>query len=229
FAPLLTFWAKIATTHDARDNEKSSIAGDVISESLPQIVKLYLDSMVQVTSRVVMGDSAADNPLEDTDGLVENITLLTNIVRSSYATCAPVIVNLFREMAGEYQSLLSSGQINEEGLMTIESQLTWPTYALALCINGRQPYKTMAEDDVIDAEMFSIGMELDRLVQRRLSSPIAVPPCEALELAFLQLYYSFRASYIGEQGYKTTSIFTKLSEIAGITDSAAVLEITMQK
>ncbi|KAJ1944004.1 hypothetical protein FBU59_002727 [Linderina macrospora] len=229
FAPLLTFWAKIATTHDSRDNNKASIAGDVISDALPKIVKLYLDSMLLVTSRVVTGESAADNPLEDNDGLVENITLLTNIVRSSYLTCAPVIISMFREMAGEYQNLLSSGQITEEALVTMESQLAWPTYAMALCINGRQPYKSLAEDDAIDADMFAIGMELDRLVQQRLTSPISVPPCEALELGFLQLYYSFRASYIGEQGYKTTSIFAKLSEVAGITDSAAVLELTMQK
>ncbi|KAI8320230.1 hypothetical protein GQ54DRAFT_312861 [Martensiomyces pterosporus] len=228
-APLLTFWAKVAATHDSQDNSKNEIAGDVIAQTLPQVIKGYLHAMVLVTERISTGESLADNPLDNTDALVENMTLVTNIARSSYATCAPVITDLLREMAGKYQALLNSGQGNEELIATMESQLAWAVYAVALSIGGRQPYKSLPDDDRTDAELFATGLELDRLVQQRIQSSIAAPVCEALELAFIQMYYCFRSAYIGEQGYKVTAIFSKLSEYVGLNDSTSVLELILQK
>ncbi|KAJ1881003.1 hypothetical protein LPJ66_011402, partial [Kickxella alabastrina] len=228
-APLLTFWSKVASTHDSRDNSNADIAGDLISSTLPEIVREYLRSMILVTMRVVTAESMADSPLENIDAMVDNMALVANIARSQYDTCAPVVLDIFREMAGKYQALLNSGQASEEAVVVIESQLAWPVYAVAQCINARQPYKSLPEDDRHDAEMFATGLELDRLVQQRIQSNIAAPPNEALELAFLQLYQCFRTSYIGEQNYKTTAVYAKLSSFVGLNDSASVLELILQK
>ncbi|KAJ1886086.1 hypothetical protein LPJ66_009803, partial [Kickxella alabastrina] len=228
-APLLTFWSKVASTHDSRDNSNAEIAGDLISITLPEIVREYLRSMILVTMRVVTAESMADSPLENIDAMVDNMALVANIARSQYDTCAPVVLDIFRKMAGKYQALLNSGQASEEAVVVIESQLAWPVYAVAQCINARQPYKSLPEDDRHDAEMFATGLELDRLVQQRIQSNIAAPPNEALELAFLQLYQCFRTSYIGEQNYKTTAVYAKLSSFVGLNDSASVLELILQK
>ncbi|KAJ1961759.1 hypothetical protein GGI12_003063 [Dipsacomyces acuminosporus] len=228
-APLLTFWAKVAATHDSQENDNTKIAGDLIAQTLPQVIKGYLHAMILATSRVVSGESVADDPLDNVDVLVENMTLVANIARTSYETCAPVVTDLLRGMAGKYQSLLNSGQANEELIAATESQLTWAVYAVALCIGGRQPYKSMPEDDRTDAELFATGLELDRLVQQRIQSSIAAPVCEALELAFIQMYYCFRSSYIGEQGYKVTAVFSKLSQYVGLNDTTSVLELILQK
>ncbi|KAJ1944041.1 hypothetical protein GGF37_002377, partial [Kickxella alabastrina] len=228
-APLLTFWSKVASTHDSRDNSNAEIAGDLISSTLPEIVREYLRSMILVTMRVVTAESMADSPLENIDAMVDSMALVANIARSQYDTCAPVVLDIFREMAGKYQALLNSGQASEEAVVVIESQLAWPVYAVAQCINARQPYKSLPEDDRHDAEMFATGLELDRLVQQRIQSNIAAPPNEALELAFLQLYQCFRTSYIGEQNYKTTAVYAKLSSFVGLNDSASVLELILQK
>ncbi|KAJ2225022.1 hypothetical protein IWW45_007967 [Coemansia sp. RSA 485] len=228
-APLLTFWSKVASTHDLRDNSNAEIAGDLIASTLPQIIREYLRAMILATMRVITGETLADNPLENVDALLDSMALVANIARSSYESCAPVILEIFREMAGKYQALLNSGQAGEEAVVVIEGQLAWPVYAVAQCISSRQPYKSLPEDDRMDAEMFATGLELDRLVQQRIQSSISAPPPEALELAFLQMYQGFRASYIGEQNYKTTAVYAKLSSFVGLKDSASVLELVLQK
>ncbi|KAJ2662310.1 hypothetical protein IWW48_001885 [Coemansia sp. RSA 1200] len=228
-APLLTFWSKVASTHDARDNSNADIAGDVIATTLPQVIREYLRAMIHATSRVVSGDSMADNPLESTDALLENMALVANIARSSYDACAPVAIEILREMAAEYQSILNSGAVGDETMAMIENQLAWPVYAVGQFIGGRQPYKSLPEDDRLDAEMFATGLELDRLVQQRLQSAITAPASEALELAFIQMYCNFRTSYVSEQGYKATAVFAKLSSFVGINDSAEILDLILQK
>ncbi|KAJ2721010.1 hypothetical protein GGI07_004249 [Coemansia sp. Benny D115] len=228
-APLLTFWSKVASSHDSRDNANKDIAGDLIASTLPWIIREYLRAMILATARVISGDSLADSPLENADALLDNMALVANIARSSYETCAPVVLEILREMAAEYQRLLNSGQASEESVAVIESQLAWPVYAVAQCLSARQPYKSLPEHDRLDAEMFATGLELDRLVQQRIQSGIGGAPSEALELAFLQLHQCFRASYIGEQNYKTTAVYAKLSSFVGLNDSASVLELILQK
>ncbi|KAJ1642973.1 hypothetical protein LPJ64_005217 [Coemansia asiatica] len=228
-APLLTFWSKVASTHDMRDNANAEISGDLIASTLPQIIREYMRAMILATMRVATGETLADNPLENVDALLDSMALVANIARSSYEACAPVILEIFREMAAKYQALLNSGQAGDDAVVVIEGQLAWPVYAVAQCISARQPYKSLPEDDRLDAEMFATGLELDRLVQQRIQSSITAPPPESLELAFLQMYQGFRASYIGEQNYKTNAVYAKLSSFVGLKDSSSVLELVLQK
>ncbi|KAJ2375652.1 hypothetical protein IW150_002428 [Coemansia sp. RSA 2607] len=227
--PLLTFWSKVASTHDSRDNSNAEIAGDLIASTLPQIIREYLHAMIMATMRVITGETMADNPLDNADALLDNMALVANIARSSYETCAPVVLEIFRDVAGKYEALLNSGQADDEAMVVVESQLAWAVYAVAQCIGARQPYKSLPEDDRVDAEMFATGLKLDQLVRQRIQSSIATPPSEALELSFLQLYHNFRANYIGEQYHKTTAMYARLSAMVGLNDSAAVLELILQK
>ncbi|KAJ2156031.1 hypothetical protein GGF46_005454, partial [Coemansia sp. RSA 552] len=227
FAPLLTFWAKVAATHDSRDSSNSKVAGDVIAATLPRVVREFLRAMVGVTGRAVSGD--VDNPLDaGHDALLENVGHVAAIARSVYDVCGPVILETLREMAGEYQQRLNAGA----DVAAVEAQLAWPVYVVAQCISARQPYRALPEDDHHDAELFATVLELDRLVQQRLQSAATVvttPPSEALELALLQALVAFRASYVGEQGYKVTAVFTRLAELAGLSDGSAVLDLLVQR
>ncbi|KAJ2535012.1 hypothetical protein EV175_006964, partial [Coemansia sp. RSA 1933] len=163
------------------------------------------------------------------DALLDNMALIANIARSSYEVCAPVAIEILREMAAEYQGLLNSGTAGEKTVSVMENQLAWPVYAVAQFVGGRQPYKSLPEDDRLDAEMFATGLELDRLVQQRLQSAISAPASEALELAFIQLYCNFRTSYVSEQGHKAVAVYAKLSSFVGINDSTGVVELILQK
>ncbi|KAJ2539934.1 hypothetical protein EV175_006288, partial [Coemansia sp. RSA 1933] len=82
-APLLTFWSKVASSHDSRDHSNTEIAGDVIAGTLPRVVREYLRAMIRATSLVITGESMADNPLENADALLDNMALIANIARSS--------------------------------------------------------------------------------------------------------------------------------------------------
>ncbi|KAJ2798242.1 hypothetical protein H4R21_004010, partial [Coemansia helicoidea] len=228
-APLLTFWAKVAASHDPRDNANAAIAGDVIAQTLPRVAREYLRAMVLATSHAASGDSLADSPLEDTGALLENMGYVAAIARSSYEACSAVVLETLREMAGKYQETLRTGHGGAEAVVLLESQLAWPVYAAAQCIAARQPYRSQTEDDERDAELFATGLELDRLVQRRIQSNIGAAPSEALELAFLQMYVCFRASYVGEQGYRASSVYAKLSALVGLADSTSVLDLILQK
>ncbi|KAJ1760877.1 hypothetical protein LPJ77_002467 [Coemansia sp. RSA 2523] len=221
-APLLTFWAKVAATHDVRDDSNAAIAGDVISETLPRVVREFLRAMVAATARAA---DSGDSPLDNTDLVLENMSSVAAIARASYERCAPVVLETLREMAAEYQEMLRTGQ----DVTVVELQLAWPVYAVALCISARQPYRSLPEDDRRDADMFATALELDRLVQQRIQSNISTPPCESLELALLQTHVAFRSSFIGEGGHKVTAVFAQLSSLVGLPDGAAVLDLILQK
>ncbi|KAJ2804191.1 hypothetical protein H4R20_002606 [Coemansia guatemalensis] len=216
-APLLAFWAKVAATHDTRDDSNTQVAGDVISQTLPRVIGDYLRAMVMATARAQAGD-LADSPLADTDALLETMASVASIARSAYERCAPVILQLLRDMASEYEA--QTGAVG-----ALEERLAWPIYAVALCVGARQPYRSQPEDDRSDADMFATALELDRLVQQRSQSP----PSEAFEMAFLQLLVSFRASYVGEQGSRVSGVFTRLAELVGLADAAAVLDLIVQR
>ncbi|KAJ1867918.1 hypothetical protein LPJ78_000617 [Coemansia sp. RSA 989] len=220
--PLLTFWAKVAATHDVRDDENSAVAGDVISEALPQVVREFLRAMVTATARAT---DSGDSPLDNIDVVLENVGSLASIGRAAYERCAPVVLETLREMAAEYQEMLRAGR----DVTVIEQQLAWPVYAVAACIGARQPYRSLPDDDRRDGEMFATVLELDRLVQQRMQSGIAAPPCEPLELALLQAHVAFRTSFIGEGGHKVTAVFSQLSSMVGLQDSSSVLDLILQK
>ncbi|KAJ2884253.1 hypothetical protein H4R27_002238 [Coemansia aciculifera] len=228
-APLLTFWAKVAAAHDGRDSGNAEICGDVIAATLPRVVGEHLRAMVRATARVASGESLADSPLENTDALLENMGLAASIARAAYAACGAAVLAMAREMAGEYQALLNGGQAGADAVAACEAQLAWPVYAVAACIGARQPYKAQAEDDQADAEMFAVALELDHVVRQRLQRGVGGGPSEALELAFLHLHHSFRATYIGEQGYKATAVYTRLAALVGLRDSTQVLGLVLDK
>ncbi|KAJ2746051.1 hypothetical protein GGI20_001678 [Coemansia sp. BCRC 34301] len=228
-APLLTFWAKVGAAHDGRDSSNSEICGDVIADTLPRVVGEYLRSMVQATARVASGDSLGDSPLENTDALLENMALAAAIARASYEASGAAVLVMVRDMAGEYQALLNGGQVSAEAVAACEAQLAWPVYAVAQCIGARQPYKSQAEDDALDAEMFAVVLELDHVVRQRLQRGVGGAPSESLELALLHLHHSFRATYIGEQGYKATAVYARLAALVGLRDSSHVLALVLDK
>ncbi|KAJ2466390.1 hypothetical protein GGI03_002133, partial [Coemansia sp. RSA 2337] len=228
-APLLTFWAKVAAAHDGRDSSNAAICGDVIAATLPRVVGDHLRAMVQATARVASGESLGDSPLENTDALLENMALAASIARASYEASGAAVLAMAREMAGEYQALLNGGQAGADAVAACEAQLAWPVYAVAQCIGARQPYKAQADDDAADAEMFAVALELDHVVRQRLQRGVGGGPSEALELAFLHLHHSFRAAYIGEQGYKATAVYARLAALVGLRDSGQVLALVLDK
>ncbi|KAJ2576813.1 hypothetical protein GGH95_003598, partial [Coemansia sp. RSA 1836] len=229
FAPLLTFWAKVGAAHDGRDSANTDICGDVIADTLPRVVTEYLRAMVQATARAARGDALGDSPLESTDDLLENMALVAAIARASYAASGAAVLALARDMAGEYQALLNGGQAGADEVAACEAQLAWPVYAAAQCIGARQPYRSQAEDDALDAELFAVALELDHVVRQRLQHGVGGAPSEALELALLHLHHSFRATYIGEQGYKATAVYARLAALVGLRDSSHVLALVLDK
>ncbi|KAJ2626283.1 hypothetical protein GGF44_005091, partial [Coemansia sp. RSA 1694] len=63
----------------------------------------------------------------------------------------------------------------------------------------------------------------------RLQHGVGGAPSEALELALLHLHHSFRATYIGEQGYKATAVYARLAALVGLRDSSHVLALVLDK
>ncbi|KAJ2311529.1 hypothetical protein H4R23_004995, partial [Coemansia sp. Cherry 401B] len=222
-APLLAFWAKVAATHDARDDANAAVAGDVIADALPRVVREFLRAMVAATARA--GSDGDDSPLDSTDVVLENVASVAAIARASYERCALVVLETLREMAGEYQDMLRGGR----DVAVVERQLAWPVYAVAACLGARQPYRSLPEDDRRDAEMFATVLELDRLVQQRIQGAVGAAPSEALELALLHAHVAFRSSYIGESGHKVTAVFARLSALVGLQDAPGVLDLILQK
>ncbi|KAJ1824184.1 hypothetical protein GGH91_000523 [Coemansia sp. RSA 2671] len=226
-APLLTFWAKVAAAHDGRDSSAEA-CGDVIAATLPRVVGQHVRAMVEATARVAGGDSLGDSPLENTDALLENMALAGSIARAAYAASAAAVLALARAMAGEYHALLN-GAAGADAVAACEAQLAWPVYAVAQCIGARQPYRAQPDDDRADADMFAAALELDHVARQRLQRGVGGAPSEALELAVLHLLHSFRATYIGEQGYKAAAVYARLAELVGLRDAGHVLALVVDR
>ncbi|XP_078509484.1 ran-binding protein 17 isoform X2 [Lissotriton helveticus] len=224
FAPnsvhyLLTLWQRmVASVPFVKSTEPH-----LLDTYAPEVTKAYITSRLESVSVVVR--DGLDDPLDDTATVFQQLEQLCTVSRCEYEKSCTLLVQLFDQSAQNYQKILHSPTGNPMELPIQEGRLAWLIYLVGTVIGGRLTYTSTDEHDAMDGELSCRVFQLMALTDSRLPQS----GNEKVELAILWFLDQFRKTYVGDQLQRTSKVYTRMSEVLGITDDNQVLETFMAK
>ncbi|XP_043194431.1 exportin-7-B-like isoform X2 [Amphibalanus amphitrite] len=187
----------------------------------PEVTKAYITSRLEAAA-VVVRDGLED-PLDDLGMVQQQLDQISTIARCEYKKTCRLLVSLFDETAQAYQQALNVNNRLESAIK--EAQLTRLVYIIGSAVGGRVSFNTNDEHDSMDGELICRVLQLMNLTDSRLNQG----GCEKLELATISFFEQFRKIYVGDQVQKTAKVYSRLSEVLGLSDEATVLSVFMRK
>ncbi|XP_037091986.1 LOW QUALITY PROTEIN: exportin-7-like [Pollicipes pollicipes] len=187
----------------------------------PEVTKAYITSRLEAAA-VVVRDGLED-PLDDLGMVQQQLDQISTIARCEYKKTCRLLVSLFDETAQAYQQALNVS--NRLEIAIKEGQLTRLVYIIGSAVGGRVSFNTNDEHDSMDGELICRVLQLMNLTDSRLNQG----GCEKLELATISFFEQFRKIYVGDQVQKTAKVYSRLSEVLGLSDEATVLSVFMRK
>ncbi|XP_068014902.1 ran-binding protein 17 isoform X2 [Melanerpes formicivorus] len=224
FAPnsvhyLLTLWQRmVASVPFVKSAEPH-----LLDTYAPEITKAYITSRLECVP-VVIRDGLED-PLDDTATVFQQLEQLCTVSRCEYEKTCTLLVQLFDQNAQNYQKLLHASSRNPLEITVQEGRLAWLVYFVGTFVGGRLTYTSTDEHDAMDGELSCRVFQLITLMDAQLPESSN----EKVELAILWFLDQFRKTYVGDQLQHTSKVYTRMSEVLGITDDNHVLETFMTK
>ncbi|EDO48742.1 predicted protein, partial [Nematostella vectensis] len=189
----------------------------------PEVTNAYITSRLASVEVVVR--EGAEDPLDDTGTVQQQLEQLSTIGRCEYEKTCNLLISLFDQAAQRYQELRSNNGASTENVSIQEGRLTWLVYIIGSVIGGRVTYSTVDEYDALDGELVCRVLQLMNLTDSQLSQRGS----EKLELAILSFFEQFRKIYVGDQAQKTSKVYRRLSERLGLHDESMVLSVFIGK
>ncbi|XP_065590543.1 ran-binding protein 17 [Cyrtonyx montezumae] len=224
FAPnsvhyLLTLWQRLVASVPFVKTAEPHL----LDTYAPEITKAYITSRLECVP-VVIRDGLED-PLDDTATVFQQLEQLCTVSRCEYEKTCTLLVQLFDQNAQNYQKLLLSSSRNPLEITVQEGRLAWLVYFVGTFVGGRLTYTSTDEHDAMDGELSCRVFQLMSLMDAQLPQSSN----EKVELAILWFLDQFRKTYVGDQLQHTPQVYTRMSEVLGITDDNCVLETFMRK
>lgn len=214
---LLMLWQKLVSsaTYCKGLNEH------YLDKYAPEVMKAYITYRLEGAIAVVQ--EGAEDPLDDTPMLMQQMEQLAHISRQSFKTTGEFLLTVFEQTAKRYEELHIAQNATAE-LAIIESQLTWLIYIIGASINGRIFVK--GDDESLEGELACRVMQLIRLSDSQL---LQGRRCEKLELSFLNFYDTYRKCYMADHALYGNKMHKKLSEVLGLNDESRLLSVFITK
>jgi len=187
----------------------------------PEVMRAYITYRLEGVNAVVQ--DGADDPLDDTPMLTQQMEQLAHISRQSFGVTGEFLRSCFDETAKRYEELLMVPNA-PVGLTIIEGRLTWLIYIIGASISGRLFVK--CDEECLEGELACRVMQLIRLSDSQLHHGRR---CEKLELAFLNFYDTYRKCYVADHAQHGSKMHKKLSEVLGLTDESRLLSVFITK
>ncbi|CAG0919166.1 unnamed protein product [Notodromas monacha] len=233
FAPnsvhyLLSLWQKmVASVPYVKATEPH-----LLEVYTPEVTQAFIKSRIESVP-VIMKDGL-EEPLDDPGPIEGQLEQISTIARLDYGKTCTLLVQLFDQTAGEYESAASivlrsapdstAAVAAKKEISVKERQLTWLVYVIGAAIGGRMSFSTNDEHDSMDGELVCRVLQLMRLSDSRLPEGSM-----RLELAILSFMEQFRKIYVGDQVQKTSKVYRRLSETLRLNDESMVLSVFIRK
>ena len=206
-----------------------------LEQHAPRVTKAYLDSRLEI-ARLAL-DGSADDPLEERDMLMEQLDVIPSLARCEFESIAEYLLQQIDPRMGLYAectNMLRMQQLTPDLLRKkklLESELAWLTYMVGAIINGRSSSTQSDTTAKADAELSARIFQLSKHLTERLNVQApqnAQKDNEQMALAMLYFLNQFKRSYVGDQAVSSSRVFSRLSELMGLSEAKDVLEIMVQ-
>ncbi|KAI9317921.1 armadillo-type protein [Dichotomocladium elegans] len=228
---LLGFWSRIVQSMSYYQ-QLDEILIRKLKEITVEITRVYISTNVDsVTARM---EEMLDDPLDNEESLVETLGMLGQIARCKYEESSAAFASIFNPIALQYEEIITqansgiaSNEAFKDALDIIETKFAWLVYIAAVFLGSRPAFLSSDELDSIDGELTSKVLQLMNVNQTIQSQHGTSFLNQKLDMAFVYFFLQFKKSYIGESSGK--SVYTKPTEMFGISDQIMMLNVVMQK
>lgn len=220
---LLGLWSRLVSSMPYLKGETPSR----LDTFVPKIVRAYMESRLASVSAVVSG-AASEDPLEDSEHLLDQLDSLPYLCRFQYTDTADYLVGLMDPRLAQYQTMDPGSDARQMDL--IEGQLTWCIHILGAIIKGRVNSSSTDSHEVLDGDLAARVFALLRSCDSPMhAARYQEPARQRLDLSILSFFQNFRRVYVGEQVVHTSKVYIKLGERCGVSDHLGVMNVMLNK
>ena len=196
---LLTLWSRMACANRYVQVSEAMYPNSlVLQQLLPRVVQAYVEGrLVQVSE-----ESGSGNPLEDPEGLYEEMSQFPQIVRFVYTESGKYLLDKMNELTSEYERIMNGSGASEEEIMTIENKLALMVHIISSVISGQSfmLVQVSHHHNEYDSQLTRGVFLLNKMVSERQQREVNPYRCSAyLEIAFLSFFLVFRRTFINDQ------------------------------
>eukprot|EP01114_Cavostelium_apophysatum_P014128 TRINITY_DN3584_c0_g1_i2.p1 TRINITY_DN3584_c0_g1~~TRINITY_DN3584_c0_g1_i2.p1 ORF type:complete len:1107 (+),score=249.53 TRINITY_DN3584_c0_g1_i2:122-3442(+) len=221
---LLTFWSRLVLAVYYIKNKDAAL----IESLVPQIMQAYFTARMEAIQLQITGD-AEDVNEEEEEQLIQQLEALPHLGRLKYETTRNYFISVFDPIMQNFNRLAEQPKSKE--FKVIEAQLGALVEWIGCIVGGRQSIVHSSEEhDIIDAELSS---RIFDFIRTHLPNPSDMNPRPSnsakLELSLLTFVENFRRAYVSDQSSNSSKVYTKLSELVGMSDPQSVLLLFVTK
>ncbi|KAI9309258.1 armadillo-type protein [Cunninghamella echinulata] len=229
---ILGFWSRIvqSMTYYQSLGEEAVLKLESISS---EVIRVYIATVMD--SVPVRIEECLDDPLENEDSLVETLGMVGQISRCKYEPSTNALISVFDPTVAQYQELITNVSANmsdpesfKNALETIEMKFAWLVYITASFIGNRTAFLNSDKLDAIDGQLTAKVIQLMEVQQALITTHGGTFLNQKLDMAFLYFFQEFKKSYMSDSS-DNTEIYNKLTDLFGINNQGAMLNIIMQK
>ncbi|CEP19967.1 hypothetical protein [Parasitella parasitica] len=237
FAPntsmyVLGFWARIVQSMTYYQ-QLGDTAVEKLGNITVELARSYISTSIDAVSTRI--EEGLDDPLENEESIIETLNMLGQIAHCKYEASSTALINLFDPITVQYQTLINQATSNNmanpeafrESLEVIETKFAWLVYVMAAFVGNRSAFLNSEDLDKIDSEITTKVLQLMDVQQSLQSQHGNTFMNDKLDLAFIYFFQQFKKSYMSESNGR--DIYSKLSEVFGISDQVRMLDIIMRK
>ncbi|XP_024310432.1 exportin-7 isoform X4 [Brachypodium distachyon] len=227
---LLSLWSRLVTSVPYLKGDTPSL----LDETVPKITEGFITSrMNYVQASIADNSSDIDNPLDNAEGLQDQLESLPYLCRFQYESCSRFIINIMEPLLQAYMArsrLPTAGDLAE--LSVIEGQITWMVHIIAAILKIRQTVGCSQDSqELFDAELAARVLQLINITDTGVHAQrYQELSKQRLDRAILIFVQNFRRSYVGDQAvHSAKQLYSRLSELLGLTDHLVLLNVIVGK
>ncbi|PNT70346.1 exportin-7 isoform X3 [Brachypodium distachyon] len=226
---LLSLWSKLVTSLPYLKGDTPSL----LDETVPKIMEGFITSRIN-SVQASFADNSADteNPLDNVEGLQDQLESLPYLCRFQYESCSLLIINIMEPLLQAYTArsrLPAAGDLAE--LSVIEGQIAWMVHIIAAILKIRQNVGRIKDSqELLDAELAARVLQFITITDTGVHSQrYQELSKQRLDRAILIFMQNFRRSYVGDQSMNSAKLYARLSELLGLTDHLVLLNAIVGK
>ncbi|KAK2962462.1 putative Ran-binding protein [Blattamonas nauphoetae] len=198
---------------------------DVTWESLiTDVVKQYVETKLVVSQKLV-DDLLNEDPFNKEDLLTQQMNSIALLVRFSYSSLCPYLVDLLQPRLERYTTLVQLAQADRSedtisSLALVETELAWIVYVVGGTISVKRNSSHRPDLDTFDGEISGHAMRLLRINQMM---PPITTATKRLVMAELYFINNFSKTFIIESVSFCTVVNERITHIAMISSAQHIL------
>ncbi|KAG0447142.1 hypothetical protein HPP92_028453 [Vanilla planifolia] len=207
---LLGLWSRLVTSVPYLKGDTPSL----LEETVPKITEGFITSRFN-SIQAGFPDDLTENPLDNVELLQDQLECFPYLCRFQYESSSLYIIKIMEPILQAYRDRAISSVVGDANeLIVIEGQLAWLVHIIAAILKIRQTMGCRYHHYPPFPTLFKRYQEISK---------------QRLDRAIITFFQNFRKSYVGDQAMHSSKLYSRLSELLGLSDHLVLLNAIVGK